>query len=156
MKEMRSILQKHPFFRDLKDAHLDNVIDCASYAEFREGDVILKEHGPAENFYLIRDGLVAIETILGESRALTIQTIGKDDILGWSWLIPPHRSRFNCRAVRPTTAIKFDGRRLREKCEKDCGLGYEIIKRLAVVFAERLEQTRKQLLDMYGKGRGED
>jgi CRP-like cAMP-binding protein len=156
MKEMKAILSQHHFFKGLKDEHLDSIIGCASYADFKEGDVILKEHGPAENFYLIRDGLVAIETILGESQTLTIQTIGKNDILGWSWLIPPHRSRFNCRAVKPTSTIKFDGKRLREKCDKDCGLGYEVIKRLAGVFAERLEQTRKQLLDMYGKGRQED
>jgi signal-transduction protein with cAMP-binding, CBS, and nucleotidyltransferase domain len=153
MNEMKAILKKHSFFKDLKEAYLDNIAGCASYAEFKEGDVILKEGGPAEYFYLIKDGLVAIETILGESQTLRIQTIGKNDILGWSWLIPPHRSRFNCRAVKHTSVIKFDGRCLRGKCDKDCGLGYEIIKRLASVFAERLENTRKQLLDMYGKGR---
>ncbi|MCX5715623.1 MAG: cyclic nucleotide-binding domain-containing protein [Candidatus Omnitrophica bacterium] len=127
MKEMKAILAQHSFFRGLKGGYLDNIADCASYAEFNEEDIILKEGGPADYFYLIREGLVAIETLVGESRSITIQTIGKNDILGWSWLIPPHRSRFNCRAVKHTTAIKFDGKGLREKCEKDCGLGYEIL-----------------------------
>jgi CRP/FNR family cyclic AMP-dependent transcriptional regulator len=49
-----------------------------------------------------------------------------------------------------TRAIALDGKCLREKCEKDHDLGYEIMKRFAVIIAERLEATRLQLLDIYG------
>jgi hypothetical protein len=36
--------------------------------------------------------------------------------------------------------------------EKDHELGYALFKRFAVIIAERLEATRIQLLDIYGKG----
>jgi CRP-like cAMP-binding protein len=82
---------------------------------------------------------------------VTIQTIQAGDILGWSWLILPHRSRFNCRAVENTQLIAIDGKRLREKCEANHDFGYEFLKRLSEVFAQRLEATRLQLINIYSR-----
>ena len=79
-----------------------------------------------------------------------VQTVGEGDILGWSWLTFPYRWHFDARALRPTRALSFDGKCLREKCEEDHDLGYEILKRFANVVTERLEATRLQLLDIYG------
>jgi hypothetical protein len=50
-----------------------------------------------------------------------------------------------------TRAIALDGECLRNKCEANPRLGYELLKRVAQVFAERLLSTRLQLLDVYGK-----
>ena len=49
-----------------------------------------------------------------------------------------------------TRAIALDGVCLREKCEKDHDLGYELMSRFALIFAQRLEATRLQLMDIYG------
>jgi len=53
--------------------------------------------------------------------------------------------------VELTRAIVLDGKCLRDKCEDDHDLGYEIMKRFNLIIAERLEQTRFQLMDVYGK-----
>jgi CRP/FNR family cyclic AMP-dependent transcriptional regulator len=66
--------------------------------------------------------------------------------------VPPYRWHFDARAVELTRAIALDGECLRGKCEEDHDLGYEIMKRFALVIAERLEATRLQLLDVYGNG----
>jgi len=127
------------------------VLSFASEVEFKAGDVIFKEGGPADYFYLIKEGLVAIEVMSDTNHPVTIQTIQGGDMLGWSWLIPPHRSRFNCRAVEDTQLIAVDGKRLREKCEANHDFGYEFLKRLAEVFAQRLEATRLQLINIYDR-----
>jgi hypothetical protein len=54
------------------------------------------------------------------------------------------------RAVELTRAIALDGKCLREKCEKDHDLGYELLKRFSNIIEQRLEATRLQLLDVYG------
>ncbi len=86
-----------------------------------------------------------------ERDSVVLQTIGAEEILGWSWLIPPYQWRFDARAVELTRAIALDGQCLRNKCEANSRLGYELLKRVAQVFAERLLATRLQLLDVYGK-----
>jgi CRP/FNR family transcriptional regulator, cyclic AMP receptor protein len=44
----------------------------------------------------------------------------------------------------------MDGSCLRQKCEADHDLGYEMMKRFMPVLIERLQATRIQILDVYG------
>ena len=147
METLEPILRQHAFFKDLPEKYFEFILGCASYVVFKAGEVILKEGESADKFYLIRSGHVAI--YIDRPRQLTIQTIHEGDILGWSWLVPPYRYRFSAKAVENTRAVALDGKCLREKCEKNSDLGYELLKRLVVIFTERLEATRLQLLDMY-------
>jgi len=148
MKTLEPILKKHPFFKDLEQEYLDFIVGCASNVVFKEGEIIMKENDPADKFFLIREGMAAIDIPISERRIITIQTVGAGDIVGWSWLIPPYRYRFNCRIVEDTRAIVLDGKCLREKCEKNHDLGYELLKRLTGVFTQRLEATRKQIISL--------
>ena len=149
MKDIGTILKEHSFFKDLKLEYLDFIVGCASNVNFKAGEMILREGGEADKFYLIRHGMVAIDIPITKHRSTTIQTIKEGEILGWSWLIPPYQYRFNARAVEDTRATALDGKCLRDKCEENHDLGYELLKRLANVFTQRLEVTRMQLLDMY-------
>lgn len=146
---LEPILRKHPFFKGLKEEHLTFIVGCAKNMRFKAGDIIFKEGAPADYFYLVREGRVAIDIVASETRTITIETVQGGEILGWSWLIPPYRSKFNCRAVEDTMTIALDGKCLREKCEKDHDLGYELLLRLASVFTKRLEATRLQLIGLY-------
>jgi CRP-like cAMP-binding protein len=113
--------------------------------------MIYREGDEANQFLLIRDGKVAIEVFSARRGSLIIQTAGSGDVLGWSWLFPPYKRRFDTRAVEPTTAVALDGKFLREKAEEDYRLGYELLKRFSKIVVERLQATRLQLLDIYGK-----
>ena len=75
-----------------------------------------------------------------------IETIGAGDLLGWSWMFPPYVWHFTARAVEPTTAIVFYGTILREYCERDHSLGYELLKRISAVMVKRLQVAHKQML----------
>jgi hypothetical protein len=52
--------------------------------------------------------------------------------------------------IEPLRAVEVDGRKLREECEVDHDLGYELLKRFAFLIGRRLESTRIQLMDLYG------
>ena len=79
-----------------------------------------------------------------------IETLHDGDVVGWSWLFPPHRWHFDGRATAPTSLIAFDGACLRGKCDADHELGYQLMRRFAASIVERLQATRLQLLDVYG------
>ena len=147
METLEPILKGHSFFKDLPEKYINFIIGCTTHVVFKAGESILKEGDSADKFYLIRSGKVAI--CIEEPREITIQTIHEGDILGWSWLVPPYRYRFSAKAAENTRALALDGKCLREKCEKNSELGYELMKRLVNVFAERLEATRLQLLNVY-------
>ncbi|MDD4954914.1 MAG: cyclic nucleotide-binding domain-containing protein [Candidatus Omnitrophica bacterium] len=149
MHDLKPILEGHPFFSGLKAEYLDFIVGCASNVRFKEGEIILREGDAADKFFLVREGKVALEINVPQHEPITFQTIEGGDILGWSWLIPPHFYRFTCRTLADTRAIALDGKCLRNKCEENRDMGYELLKRLAGVFTQRLEVTRKQLINIY-------
>jgi CRP/FNR family cyclic AMP-dependent transcriptional regulator len=74
-----------------------------------------------------------------------VQQLHSGSVLGWSWLFEPYSWQYDAVATAPTSATFFYGTWLRERCEQDTALGYEIMKRIAGVVIERLQATRKSL-----------
>ena len=70
-----------------------------------------------------------------------------------SWLFEPYRWQFDARAQELTRVVRFDGACLREKCEADHELGYQLMRRFAASLTERLQATRLQLLTYTGHAR---
>lgn len=155
-KSMRELITEHPFFGDLAPEYLELIAGCGSNVKFDAERYIFREGDEANEFYLIRRGKVALEIHAPERGPIIIQTLHDGDILGWSWLVPPHKKRFAARAVEPTRAIALDGACLRKKCDEDPRLGYELLQRFAQIIGERLQATRLQILDLYGEGRPPD
>lgn len=147
---LETILQEHPFFKGMSTKHLDILGGCASNVTFDVGEKIFELGSDADKFYIIREGLVAVQIQPQDRGAITIQTLGEGRVLGWSWLFPPYRWSFDAEALAPVRAIALDGKCLREKCDKDPELGYELLKRFCSIVVQRLEATRVQLIDLYG------
>jgi CRP/FNR family cyclic AMP-dependent transcriptional regulator len=138
----------HPFLIGMGANHFRLLADCAMRSHFKAGQVIFREGETANRFYLIEHGKVALESsTLGEP--VRIEEIGDGDLLGWSWLFPPYAWHFSARALEDTTAIFFYGTVLREYCEKDNSLGFELFKRMSVVMLRRLQAARQKLLNFH-------
>jgi CRP-like cAMP-binding protein len=150
IESLERILAAHPFFKGMEEPYLELFVDCASNVRFEAGQFIFREGEEANQFYLIRHGRVAVEISTPERGSVIIQSLGEGDVLGWGWMIPPYRWRFDARAVDLTRAIALDGRCLRERSEVDHDLGFQLMKRAAQIMEERFQATRLQLLDIYG------
>lgn len=151
MESLERILIQHPFVTGLSSEHIQLILGCAKNAVFEPGKYLFKEDEEANSFYIIRTGKVALEIYSPEVGSIIIQTLSEGDIIGWSWMIPPYQWRFDARAVELTRVIELDGTCLRNKCEDDPKLGYEIMKRLTNVFEQRINAMRIQLLDLFGR-----
>ena len=149
VQTLEPILAEHPFLRGLDLEYLKLLVGCASNVRFKAGQFIFREGEEANQFYMIRQGKVAVELRAAELGSITVQTVGEGDVLGWSWLIPPYRWRFDARALELTRAIALDGKCLRTKSEEDHNLGYELLRRFCHIIVERLDAMRLQLLDVY-------
>ncbi|HEY4271923.1 MAG TPA: Crp/Fnr family transcriptional regulator [Candidatus Udaeobacter sp.] len=141
----------HPFLAGVHRVQLALLTDCAMATHFKKGRTILREGEFANRFYLIESGKVVLESLNGFGEPLVIETIGLGDLLGWSWMFPPYTWQFTARAVEPTAAIFFYGTILREYCEKDHSLGYEVLKRMSAVMVKRLQAARKNMLTSHAQ-----
>jgi CRP/FNR family cyclic AMP-dependent transcriptional regulator len=152
MKTVEALIRDVPVFASLSDEQLELIAGCASNVHFEPDTVLFRAGDPADVFYLVRDGSIALETYVPARGAVTIETIGAGEVVGWSWLFEPYRWHFDARALMPVRATAFDGACLRGKCEADPALGYDLMQRFARVIIERLQWTRLRLLDVYGYG----
>ena len=150
MQDLEGLLAEHPFFVTLEPRYLRLLASCASIVRFDAGGYLFREGEEADRFYLLRLGRVAIQIYGGAQGAITVETLGEGEVLGYSWLVPPHRWSFDGLAVELVRAVALDGSCLRAKCEENHDLGYELFKRFSGVMAKRLEATRRRLLDVYG------
>jgi CRP-like cAMP-binding protein len=149
MTSLTPILVEHPFFAGLDAAQLDLVVGCARNVRFDCDTYLFREGVEATDFYLLRHGRVAIELPV-QRRSRVVSTMGPGEVLGWSWLIPPYHWTFAARAMELTRAIALDGTCLRQKCEADHGLGFELLKRFARDMETRLHGAWLQIIDVYG------
>jgi CRP-like cAMP-binding protein len=148
---VQTLISKHPFLEGMSPHQLRLLCDCGMPTHFAANELIFREGDPANRFYLLQSGKVALESqVMGQPKAI-IQTLGAGDILGWSWLFPPYFWHFDARALEPTKAIFIYGTPLREECETDHELAYELMKRLASVMLKRLQATRWKLLGITPK-----
>jgi CRP-like cAMP-binding protein len=150
MENLKRVLSEHPFLSGMDKQYLELLVGCASNVAFKPGEFVFREGEPADAFYFIRHGRVHIETHVPQKGTAIIHSCEAGEVIGWSWLVPPYRWHFDARAVELTRAIALDGKCLRGKCDEDHDLGYEIMRRFALVIMERLEATRLQVMDIYG------
>lgn len=136
----------HPFLAGMNRSHLNLLTDCAMHVHFTPGQVIFREGEVANRFYLIETGSVILESSARFGDPVIIDKVGAGGLLGWSWMFPPHVWHFTARAVEKTEAIFFYGTILRDYCERDHSLGYELFKRMSAVMIRRLQAAREKML----------
>lgn len=144
------LVAEHPLLRGLPGDAVALAAGCARNVAFDEGALLLAEGDPADTFYLLRRGRVAIEVHAPGRGPITVETVGPGGTVGWSWLIPPYRWRFDVRALEPVGAIALDGTCLRDKAVDDPAFGYALLTRIVGILVDRLQATRVRLLDLYG------
>jgi CRP-like cAMP-binding protein len=151
MRTLDAVVLDAPVFAGLEERFAVQLAGCAATAGFKHGETIFREGDAANVFYVLRRGRVALELFVPGRGSLTIETLEPGEVVGWSWLFAPYRWHFDARAVTAVRAVAVDGACLREKCDYDPALGYELMRRFSGVLIERLQATRVRLLDLYGR-----
>ena len=140
-------ISAHTFFSGLDKDIVQFLCESATEIQIKKGGILFKQGERADKFYLLREGQmsVMVPAIMGPN--LEIQILSQDQILGWSWLIPPYRWSFQAQAIEDSVLIEFDGAAILAHCEEDKKFGYELFKRFASLMSERLNAARQKMMD---------
>lgn len=146
------LLKEHALIKDLAESHVEFLSGCAKTERIQAGRFLFREGQPASELSLICSGKVALEIQDSGRGTRIVETLGADDVLGWSALFPPYRWGLDARVLETVNIITLDGVCLRKKLEADHSFGYAFTRRLLCEVHERLERVRLQHLDVYGAG----
>jgi CRP/FNR family cyclic AMP-dependent transcriptional regulator len=139
-------LAAHPFLKGIGEEHIKVLAQSAALTHFEKDQLLFKTGEPANGFYLIETGRVALEGSVSEHGPITTDVVSTGEPLGWSWLFPPYLWHFDARATEPTTAICFSAILLRQHRDEDPALSHELFRRTCEVMAHRLHAAHEQLL----------
>jgi CRP/FNR family transcriptional regulator, cyclic AMP receptor protein len=147
MTTNKAILGAHPFLRGMADCHLAKLAALCGHVAVPARQRLFDEGATADRFRLIDAGQVTLDTTVPGHGRLLIATLGRGDVVGLGWLLPPYQWRLGAVATQPMQAFEFDARAARRLCDEDPALGYELSRRVSGVLVRRLEAIHDRLLE---------
>ena len=140
-------LSAHDFFSEFSADLLEFLCECSSSHEIKKGQLLFRQGEDADKFYVVRTGLISLQMPAIMGPTLEIQSVGKDQVLGWSWLIAPYKWHFQTKAEEDTELLQFDGTALLARCEQEPKFGYELLKKFAELMSVRLTSASQKMMD---------
>ncbi len=108
---------------------------------------LFDEGGTADRFWIIDAGQAALDVLIPGKGRIVIETLGRGDVIGLSWLQQPYQWHYGACTTQPMQAIEFDARAVLAGCSQEASFGYAVLSRFMEVAAQRLHSTRARLLD---------
>ncbi|MDW8807237.1 cyclic nucleotide-binding domain-containing protein [Streptomyces scabiei] len=116
---------------------------------FAQGERLFEEGSRADRFWIVRTGTVELDMRVPGRRPAVIESLRHNELVGWSWLFPPHVWHLGAEATTPVRAYEFDATAVRLMCQEDPAMGRAVGLWVGEVLAHRLQAARTRLLDLY-------
>jgi CRP/FNR family transcriptional regulator, cyclic AMP receptor protein len=146
MTENPAIVGAEPLLRGLPPDQVALLTAAARHVSLPLHHRLFEEGGPADRFWIIDAGQVALDVLEPGVGRLTVATLGRGDVVGLSWLVPPYQWQFGAVCMQPVQAFEFDARSVRAACAEHPEFGYAIAMRFMTIAVHRLQATRARLL----------
>lgn len=146
------VIDRHPLFNGLSPEQRELLrgifIPCDCYGEtmlFRQGD-------PVDQLYLVVNGEIAITYKTEDGAHITVSRVGKGGVVGWSAALGNRFYTSSAICTEYTQMLRVRGVELREICRENPDTGILILDQLATIIAERLHNTREQVVMLLRQG----
>ncbi|HXW45485.1 MAG TPA: cyclic nucleotide-binding domain-containing protein [Streptosporangiaceae bacterium] len=137
-----------PPLRGLSPEQIARLTAAARHVSLPRHHRLFEEEAPADRFWIVDAGQVALDVLVPGVGRLIIETLGRGDVVGLSWLVPPYQWQFGAVCTQPLQAFEFDARAVRAACAADPDFGYAIALRFMTAASHRLQATRSRLLQV--------
>ncbi len=137
--EAAQVLGQARFFSGLSKPQLERVAALGRMRSFPQDTRIYTVGDAVDYFYVLADGMVRFTLGLGKRDTAAGDIIRRGDVFGWAPLVEGHARRIaTAYCLTPCEVIAIEGGALTRLMEDDPGLGYAIMKKLAVLLTSEL------------------
>ena len=171
----REILSNFSIFSNMSNDTLTEIAQRAEILEFEPDEDIFQQDEPANNFYGLLEGELALiimysekevnhdidyeESILVKDeileRPIEIDTIQAGEVFGWSALIKaPSQWTATARCVERSKVFCIKADDLRDIFDINPKQGYIFIGRLSTIIAQRLHHRQEKLVEAWAEAFG--
>jgi CRP-like cAMP-binding protein len=136
-------LKKAELFGNLKEFHLDALLSKSSVESFTEGKTIFRQGGEAIRLYVLIEGAIDLTVKAQEQIDFMTSKIEKEGaIFGTPSLMEPFRYNVTATCLKPTKVLVIEAGELKKMMEDDPKMGMEIMRKLASIYFNRLNELR--------------
>ena len=129
-------LRKVDVFQGLTDWELNIAAQFLKEEKIREGITLFEEGQKADRLFILEEGEISIQFPRGEPYSLN----GPGKILGWSFLVPPHRYTASAETSIPSKLLVMKSPDFYYLIHKEPRMGVKVMANLTQVVAGRLTQ----------------
>lgn len=139
-------IKKNHIMEYLTDEMLEKIVPVLELVKVKSGDVIFKRGDAAEDLYILKSGKVLLEQKLSDQIIVTISSIDPGETFGWAVLLDDgfHSVTAICNEIAEVYVCSRD--ELLSIMDNDHSIGYLIMKQVATVLKNRLDQRTVQFL----------
>jgi len=147
-------LKKAELFKALDESSLSVLLSASSEESFPEGGMIFKQGERANRLYVLIEGVVDL-TVKTQERIdfMTSKIDGEGAVFGTASLMEPYHYNVTAICRKPTKVLTIEADHLKKRMDENLGMGMEIMKKLASLYFNRLNEMRSgvsNLLRMFG------
>lgn len=125
--------------------HQKLILDCSTKEQYKAGAYLARSGQASHGFYIILSGSIQLNI----QKNFQLQTLAPGNVIGWSWILPPHRWAFDIQALTNAEVLYIEATQIRKHMKEDPTFAYEVMKVFFKVMTDRLMHSRLQLLDLY-------
>jgi len=136
-------------FEFLKLEELKDIAALAKCEEFKQGALSFTEGEKSEKIYMVLEGRVSIEIEIYPGKRVSVYTLAKGKFFGYPSLLRTRKFTTYARCLDNVKVASIFADKLVNKIfKKDFHRGYLVMKRNAELIAQKLSETRMQLLSL--------
>lgn len=147
--DIKDFLRGVPGFRRLADEHFDRIVPLARERQVKAGTVIDRQGDPAERFYVLMQGRVAVvlEVDFGVScNSYIVTSLGPGEMFAWSGMVGNPKYTASGEALTDATVLEFRIGEMERVFDEDPELGYHFMRAIARIISSRLRHMQLQFV----------
>ena len=134
-----AVLGQARFFSGLSAAQLGRVAALGRMRTFPQDTRIYTIGDAVDDFYVLAEGMVRFTLGLGKRDTTAGDIIRRGDVFGWAPLVEGHSRRIaTAYCLTACSVVAIDGNELVALMDAELGLGYALMKKLAVLLTSEL------------------
>lgn len=142
------LLRRFACFSGATEQSLKQVAMLSEEKSAAAGEVLFREGQVATHLYIVVDGEVDIQYVLGDGSHQTVDTLIAGDFMMWSSLVEPHTTHSTGVARTSVKLVAIDAPKFLDLLESEPALGFNVMKSVAAAIAHRLHGARLQIAAM--------
>ncbi|MBS3918097.1 MAG: Crp/Fnr family transcriptional regulator [Deltaproteobacteria bacterium] len=136
-------LKETELFKDLKEEQLKTLLLLSAVQSFPEGKTIFRQGEEATRLYILIQGAIDLTVKAQEKIAFMTSKIEKEGaVFGTASLMEPFQYNVSALCLKPSEVLVLDANRIRDKLEEDPRMGMEVMRKLAAIYFNRLNELR--------------